>query len=414
MRNRLRLAFPLLAFPALACRRRERAKEAAGRLVWRNQPMWSNPKPFYDFVDRFEAESGLEVRMENVPSESDVAHQFFLTALEGGDTSFDLLLVDVVWAPELAKGGWIADLSEWFPPERIRAEFLPGPAEAVVWEGRTYAVPWFADVGILYRRTDLVPEAPRTYDELRRSALAHPALAGYVWQGKQYEGLVCNAFEVIWGHGGRTMDESGRVLLDTPEAREALAWMRALIVDGISPRSVASSAEEESRRVFHSGRAVFHRNWPYAWSRANAPDSPIRGRAGHSPLPTVTGEPGWGCLGGWQLAVNANVPAARRAAAAKFIAHLTSDEGTFLLAEKFTQLPPRKAVYEDPRLAREAPFVASMKDAIERARPRPVTPYYNLIADSLQSELSAAITGIRTPAEALRRAQQQVDRIIGA
>jgi multiple sugar transport system substrate-binding protein len=28
--------------------------------------------------------------------------------------------------------------------------------EAVVLEGRTYAVPWYVDVGVLYWRTDLV------------------------------------------------------------------------------------------------------------------------------------------------------------------------------------------------------------------------------------------------------------------
>ncbi len=413
MRNRLRLFFPFAALPAFACRRRA-GEERAGTVVFRNQPMWADPKPFLDFVDRFETESGLEVRMEAVPSESGVAHQFFLTALEGGDTSFDVLLVDVVWAPELARGGWIADLSEWFPPERLSAEFLPGPAEAVVSGGRTWAVPWFADTGLLYRRSDLVPEAPRTYAELRAEALAHRELQGFTWQGKQYEGLVCNAFEAIWGHGGRTMDESGRVLLDTPEARDALAWMRSLLADGVSPRSVASSGEEESRRVFHAGRAVFHRNWPYAWSRANAADSPIKGKVAVSPLPTLTGEPGWGCLGGWQLAVNANVAPARREAAARLIAHLTSDDGTFLLAAKYAQLPARRATYDDPRLAEASPFIASLKEAILRARPRPVTPYYNLLADSLQSELSAAITGLRSPAEALRRAQQQVDRIIGA
>jgi multiple sugar transport system substrate-binding protein len=50
---------------------------------------------------------------------------------------------------------------------------------------------------------------------------------------------------------------------------------------------------------------------------------------------------------------------------------------------------------------------------LERAKPRPVTPYYGMVSDILQSEFSAAISGIRSPEEALRRAQAQCDRVMG-
>jgi multiple sugar transport system substrate-binding protein len=47
----------------------------------------------------------------------------------------------------------------------------------------------------------------------------------------------------------------------------------------------------------------------------------------------------------------------------------------------------------------------------EGARSRPKTAYYAMISDTLESEFSAAITGIRTPDLALRRAQTLVDHI---
>jgi multiple sugar transport system substrate-binding protein len=40
-----------------------------------------------------------------------------------------------------------------------------------------------------------------------------------------------------------------------------------------------------------------------------------------------------------------------------------------------------------------------------------VTPYYNLLSDVLQSEFSAAISGVRSSESALRRAQSQIDRL---
>jgi len=68
-------------------------------------------------------------------------------------------------------------------------------------------------------------------------------------------------------------------------------------------------------------------------------------------------------------------------------------------------------VYGDDRVRAEAPFIAALLPVALAARPRPVTPYYALASDSIQGELSAAVAGIRPPAEALARAQQIVDHL---
>lgn len=388
---------------------------AAVRLVVKHQPLWGGPGPFRELLAAFErANPGVQVVSELIPNASDVAHQYFLTALEGGATDFDVFVVDVVWVPEFARAGWVADLSADFPPERVREEFLAGPVEAVVLEGRTWAVPWFVDVGVLYYRTDLVPRAPRTYAELERFAreavAQHPGLVGYLWQGRQYEGLTCNVYEAFWGHGGGTTPEAP-LQLDTPAMRAALAHLHGLLASGLSPPSVTSAAEEDSRRVFQQGRAVFMRNWPYAWAEAQAEGSPVRGRVAIAPLPTEDGAPGAGALGGWQLAVNAHLPPGRRELAARLVRHLTSPEASLMMALRYARNPARRDVYQTPALREGAPFIASLFPAVERARPRPVTPYYNLLADILQGEFSAAVTGVRTPEQALLRAQAQVDRL---
>ncbi len=83
-----------------------------------------------------------------------------------------------------------------------------------------------------------------------------------------------------------------------------------------------------------------------------------------------------------------------------------------MLATSYGRAPARRQSYSDPRLTSAAPTVAALLPAMERALPRPVTPYYPMINDSLAAELSAAITGIRSPAEALRRAQALVDHLM--
>lgn len=412
-----RALVPLLAAAALVagCRTHESAPAAKTRLVFRYQPLGPDPEPLRALVAAFERETGFEVALQALPNAADLAHQLLVTSLGAGGEDLDVFVLDVVWVAELARAGWLADVSGAFPPARVRADFLGGAAAAVVQGERTFAVPWYVDVGLLYYRTDLVPEPPRTYAALaaaiRAAQARSPGIAGYLWQGRQYEGLSCVFFEALWGHGGAAL-EGERLRLDTAEARAALSWLRGLVAEGLSPPWVATAAEEEARRAFQEGRAAFMRNWPYAWPLLQEPASPVRGRVGVAPLPGAQG-PSPGALGGWQLGISSGAPPARRAAAERLVAHLTSPEANAVLAIAYGRNPARRTAYDDARVRGEAPFIAALLPRVEDARPRPVTPYYMLAADALQGELSAAVSGLRPPTEALARAQAQLDAIAG-
>ncbi len=56
-------------------------------------------------------------------------------------------------------------------------------------------------------------------------------------------------------------------------------------------------------------------------------------------------------------------------------------------------------------------MIAALRPIAEAAKPRPVTPYYPMIADTLAAEFSAAITGVRTVSECLGRAQMLIDHL---
>jgi len=397
---------------ALAACHRERPSSGPLRVVLKHQPLSDDAAPLASLLRSFERlHPDVRIEPQLLPSASETLHQYLLTTLEGGSADFDVFVADVIWIAELARAGWIVDLSQRLPPSVVRREFVSAAAEAGIFEERTFAIPWYVDVGLLHRRIDLVPDAPRTFDELVDGARRNPSMRGWVLQARQYEGLVCCAFEILWGFGARTK-EGERVVLDTKEAREALGWLRARIVEGVVPRSVLSMAEEESRRVFQSGNAVFMRNWPYAYAEAERPDSPIRGRVAVSTLPTADGSPGFGALGGWHLAINANVPSERREAAERLVEHLTSLDANALLATAYARNPARRSAYDDPRVLRDAPHIARLLPMIERARPRPITPWYPMISDVLQSELSAIVAGVRSPENALGRAQMLIDRIV--
>lgn len=420
-RRRFLAALGTVPLTICACRRSDQAavERPPGpvRITFKHQPFWGDPEPLRRLIAAFEHEHpDVEITAELLPFAPGAVHQYYVTAFDSGMRDFDVCVIDVIWVAEFARAGWIADLSAAFAPEQMYQSFLPGAAEAVVFGGRTFAVPWYVDVGVLFRRKDLLPLPPTTYDEvisLASEAMARrPPIYGYLWQGLQSEALVCNVYEVIWGYGGATMG-GGRVLLDTAEARAALEYLRYLLLRGISPPSVTSMGEEESRRVFQAGGAALMRNWPYAWAEAQSAGSPIRGLAGLTSLPTATGELGHGALGGFQIALNANSPEWKRDAALRFIAHITSPQANLLLALAYGRLPSRREVYSDDRLLSASPMFGDLLPIVERAKPRPVTPYYPMISDTIAAEFSAAITGIRSATEALRRAQELVDHLMG-
>ena len=109
--------------------------------------------------------------------------------------------------------------------------------------------------------------------------------------------------------------------------------------------------------------------------------------------------------------MNAHASPLRRRAVERLVAFLTSHEAAVELALRYSRIPARRAVYEDPRVREGAPFIAALLPVALAARPRPVTPYYALASDSIQGELSAAVTGLRPIEEALSRAQRIVQHL---
>jgi multiple sugar transport system substrate-binding protein len=236
-------------------------------------------------------------------------------------------------------------------------------------------------------------------------------LYGFIWQGKQYEGLVCNALEYIWSNGGDILD-NGRPVIDSPRNAEALRFMGDLIrKHGITPYLVTTAIEEPTRHIFGDGKALFMRNWPYAWNIFEQEGSAVKGKTGVAALPSFSGDRSTSTLGGWELGVNRF---SRRPEAAKqLVRFLTSPTAQKNLALAIGYTPTRMALYKDPDLVLQNPFMASLYGIFLDARPRPVTPYYLMITQALQPEFSAVLAGIKSPEAALASAQKQVLHILG-
>ena len=239
-------------------------------------------------------DTGNTVKVVSTPNDSNERLALYQQLLASGSPEIDIFQIDVVWPGILADH--LIDLRPYAKgAEKEHLQFL---IDNNTVDGELKALPWFLDIGLLYYRTDLLQahgaQPPRTWDELTRMAAriqeaerqaGHAQLWGYVWQGRAYEGLTCNALEWIASHGGgRIVDEQGTVTVANAKAIAALD-LAAKWVGTITPPGVLNYAEEDARGVFQSGNAVFMRNWPYAWALANAADSPVKGKVGVAVLP---------------------------------------------------------------------------------------------------------------------------------
>jgi multiple sugar transport system substrate-binding protein len=386
------------------------APDDRAAVVFHHPKLLGDPRPLDALVSEFEGATGLTVYRDALPASSDEQHLFYAINLQARARAFDLLALDVIWVAEFARAGWLRELTHLLP-STDRADLFPGPLAAATWQGRVYALPWFADAGLLYYRADLLARhdlaPPCTWDDLVAAARAVPSVQGFVWQGKQYEGLVCNALEFIWSHGGAAPPDPGA----NDATQRGLKFMRSLVTEGVSPPYVTTLTEEPARVVFGRGDALFLRNWPYAWRLLERLGSAVRGRVGVSALPHGSGERSAAALGGWLLGVNAF--STRTAAAERLAAFLAAPRAQKALALAYGYSPPRRSLYDDAELAAAQPFVASLRAILELARPRPVSPYYVALSQTLQSEFSAVLTGRRTPAAALAAIAREA-QVVGA
>jgi multiple sugar transport system substrate-binding protein len=395
--------------------------EAGITLVFKHARMFGDD-PVPRLVAAFEARhAGVRVRTEALGAASDEQHQFFVINLEGSlgrrqGPGFDVMMLDVIWVPEFARAGWLLDLTTSLTPGELDGHF-PAAAAAARWDGRVWALPWNFNVGLLYYRADLLRrhgvDPPRTDVDLVRAvqlirAAEHdPRLDGYLWQGKQYEGLTVNALEALWASGTTLLGPRGEVFPDAARAEDALARLRRWVADGTSPPWVSAADEELTRRAFGDGRAIFLRNWPYAMDLFQAAGSPVRGRVGIAPLPRHLAEvPAPGATGGSMLGVSRT--SRHPEAAVAFARFLAGEDAQRVLAGG-SVLPTLMSLYHDPALVTTRPHMPVLHDLSLAARPRPVTPAYLTLSTSLQPELSAAVVGVKSPGRAVADARRALE-----
>jgi trehalose/maltose transport system substrate-binding protein len=237
---------------------------------------------------------------------------------------------------------------------------------------------------------------------------------GFVFQGKAYEGLTCDALEWVYSHkGGRFIEPDGTISVNNGNAALALNRARSW-VGTIAPQGVTSYAEEEARNVWQQGNALFMRNWPYAYALGQAQGSPIRGKFGVTVLPKVSADaPNAATLGGWQLMVSAYSRYPKEAA--DLVKYLASYEVQKDNAVRLSRLPTRPALYADKDVLSKNPWFKDLLPVFQNAVSRPsdvAGAKYNQVSEAIWTEVHNVLTGQKKGEAAVRDLEARLKRIL--
>lgn len=372
-------------------------------------------------MDAWSAKTGNKVRIFLTPNSSTDQLALYRQQFGAQSGEVDVLMVDVVW-PGILKDH-LLDLAPY--AKGAQNQHFPALVANDTVKGKLLAMPWFTDAGLLFYRKDLLDKyhekVPATWTALAATAkkiqdaerrAGNRDIYGYVFEGKAYEGLTCNALEWVASNGGGTIVEpDGRISIDNPKAAQALD-MAARWPGTIAPRNVASFAEEEARSVFQNRNAVFMRNWSYVWDLAQKGDSKIRGRIGMAALPAGAGGKSASTLGGWQLAVSKY--SKHPAEAADLVMFLTSKQMQKQRALLAGSLPTYPSLYGDPQLLKAAPYLAQLSGAFASATTRPSTPTgekYNAVSSAFWNAAQATLAGRRSGADSVRALDKELRKV---
>jgi multiple sugar transport system substrate-binding protein len=366
------------------------------------------------------AHSDLRLEVVRGPLDGDTLSDLAVSGLLLGDTPYDLLLIDQTWTARYAAAGWLTPLEPLLGEDALEG-MVAGARLATRFDGHLWRMPLQGDTGLLYWRTDLMDRPPRDIAELesisRQLQREGRVRWGYLWQGRQYEGLSCVVSEVFSGFGGRWWASrpgpaGGVPALDSPEAVAAVGWLQHLIRSGISPPAVAGFAENEALQLFAAGEAAFLRNWPYAYALLEGGDGPVAGHVGVTTLVGAPGQRGAGTLGSWGFVLLRTSPHPREAAAA--LRWLSGEQVQRHLARQYGYAPTWSRLYEDEELQRDQPLLAVQRRALEGAVVRPVTPLYAQLSDVLQRQVNGLLSGGGSAAATIATTQGQSELVLRA
>ena len=96
----------------------------------------------------------------------------------------------------------------------------------------------------------------------------------------------------------------------------------------------------------------------------------------------------------------------------EFIQFMTSEESQKKQTLSASNLPTLDTLYDDRQILEEVPVVALSEEALQNARPRPISPYYSQMSRTMAEQFNKVLMGATSPEEAVETLQSELQQII--
>jgi len=360
---------------------------------------------------------GIKVEIEYVSY--DALHDKIVTAMASNPPAYDVVLMDDPWTAEFAKAGYVKDITSQITNDMTKKIFKAA-WDVTSANGKVYGMPWMLDQKYFYYNDKILKAAgfnapPKTWEELLAQAkvIKEKKLVDYpiVWSWAQAEAAVCDWVALLYGNGGTFLDDKGQPAFNNDKGVEVLTWMVKSVKDGYSNPASVSYVEEDVRNVFSQGKAAFALNWNYMYDMANASDkeSKVTGQVKMGLIPAFKSAADKGITsasinGSMGFAIVSTSPNAD--AAWKYVTYLTSED----VQNRYSahQLPIWQSSFEGDAGKKLEAFSETTKVTVPEfnaqfptSHVRPHVAFYPEFSKNFQLALQLALTGQKTPKQAL-------------
>jgi multiple sugar transport system substrate-binding protein len=325
----------------------------------------------------------------------------------------DCANVDSFSVPLFIQQKALTPLDDYFP-QQDRADLFPYVRDVITGpDGHIYAWWWSTDLRLIYRNTDLVPDAPRTWDELLADAKkAHDAkgVDGYLFNGGRWEGTTFDNLAYFWMQGGELLDKQGKPLFgnadNAPKMLNELRFLRKAITSGATPSRVATftSYDEFVTAAAGDNVAMFlggSFQWPNmqaALSKQQLSKWKVSEIPGMKPGQTATG------TGGWTMGAFTKDPD-KVAACASILKEIYIGKGNALTGE----LPTQRHLFNGLKPFNE-PIYKTFRSFLKHGQARPGLAVYPQLSSELQVAIGSVLTGSSSPEDALKTATDRTNQ----